>query len=228
MNVLTSKNEIDIMSLDWIKSEEDALIYIGDTMCSWCHGFSPELDKLQNNHPELNLVLVMGGLRPYNTEKAIDMADFLRSHWVEINERTGQPFSYDILDDPDFIYDTEPASRAVVVARMMKAEIEYDFFKAVQHAFYADNKNTNQLATYTEIAHNFGLDIEAYRNLFNSEEAKLATRTDFRISQDMGIKGFPSLVLKHKGKFTQIAHGYTPVERIEEVISNVKAELAEG
>ena len=208
------------MNLDWIKSEENALIYVGDTMCSWCHGFSPELDKLKSNHPELNFRLVMGGLRPYNTEKAIDMAEFLRSHWVEIGERTGQPFSLDILDDPNFIYDTEPASRAVVVARLMNPEIEYEFFKAVQHAFYAGNKNTNDVKTYLEIAKEYDLDVAEYEKLFTSEEAQLHTRSDFKLSSDMGVRGFPSMILKVGSRFVQIANGYQKAENIEEILQS--------
>ena len=125
------------MNYDWLNADNNSLIYIGDTMCSWCHGFANELTAIKDKHPELEFRLVMGGLRPYNTEKAIDMADFLREHWVEINQRTGQPFSFDILEDPDFIYDTEPASRAVVVARMMNPGIEFEFLKRSKPVFTA-------------------------------------------------------------------------------------------
>jgi protein-disulfide isomerase-like protein with CxxC motif len=41
------------------------------------------------------------------------------------------PFNYDRLKDESLVYDTEPACRAVVVARSMKPEIELDFFKDV-------------------------------------------------------------------------------------------------
>lgn len=212
------------MNFDWIKSDEDALIYIGDTMCSWCHGFAPELTKLKNDHPELSFKLVMGGLRPYNTEKAIEMADFLKSHWVEIEERTGQPFSFDILSDPDFIYDTEPASRAVVVARMMNPKVEFEFFKEVQMVFYRDNKNTNNPETYLPVAEKFGLDKEKYLELFNSNEAKELTRADFHLSQQMGIKGFPSMVLKRGQQFSLIANGYQKAEKIETIIDQISAD----
>jgi len=209
------------MNLDWIKSDKDALIYIGDTMCSWCHGFSPELTKLKNNHPELEFRLVMGGLRPYNTEKAIENADSLKSHWVEIEERTGQPFTHDILKNPDFVYDTEPAARAVVVARMMNPEIEYAFFIAIQYAFYQDNRDTNKVDTFLEIADKFVLDKIEFERLFNSAQAKELTAADFQLSQEMGIRGFPSMVLKKNGEFTLISRGYQTAESIEQIIEKV-------
>lgn len=190
-------------------------------MCSWCHGFSPELDKIILDNPEFDLKLVMGGLRPYSTEKAIDMANFLKSHWVEINKRTNQPFSFNILKDQSFIYDTEPASRATVVARTMNPLIEYDFFKAVQMAFYRDNKDTNKLETYIPIAAKFELDLTAFEKIFNSGEIKTRTKADFHISQQLGIKGFPSLVLKHNGNFTQLSNGYTTAKNVNTIIQKI-------
>lgn len=209
------------MENHWINSQNDALIYIGDTMCSWCHGMSPELDKLKSNHPELEFRVINGGLRPHGTETNETMADFLRSHWVEIAERTGQPFNYGILEDMSFIYDTEPASRAVVVARMLDETKEYDYFKAVQLAFYADNKNTNEAATFIELAEKFGFEKDKFSELFDSDEAKYQTKQDFGLSKQMGIKGFPSLVLKMDGKYTLIANGYREAEMVEQTINQV-------
>ena len=193
-------------------------------MCSWCHGFSPELDKLLALYPNLEMKLVMGGLRPYNTEKAIDMADFLKAHWVEINQRTKQPFTFNILNDKNFVYDTEPASRAIIVARTMNPEIEYAFFKAVQMAFYRDNKNTNLIDTYLPIAAQFGLELNAFERFFSSEEIKTRTKADFHLSQQFGIKGFPSLILKHNGNFTQLSNGYNEAKNIDLIIKKVLSE----
>ena len=63
--------------------------------------------------------LVMGGLRPFGTEKIVDLKSFLRHHWDEVKNRSGQDFQYDILDNTNFIYDTEPPSRAVVAMRTL-------------------------------------------------------------------------------------------------------------
>jgi putative protein-disulfide isomerase len=209
------------LNFNWIEDKNDYLIYVGDAMCSWCHGFSPELDKLIELNPNLELKLVMGGLRPFSTEKATEIANFLKSHWIEINERTGQPFSFDILKDDNFVYDTEPASRAIIVARTMNPLIEYDFFKAVQMAFYRDNKNTNELETYLPIAAKFDLELNAFERFFNSEEIKTRTKADFQLSGQFGIKGFPSLILKHNGSFTQLSNGYNTVDNINKIIKEV-------
>lgn len=209
------------MEINWIESDEISIIYIGDTMCSWCYGMVPELIKIKNNHPELKFRLINGGLRPFNTEKAIEMADFLKSHWVEIEHRTGQKFAYDILTDPTFIYDTEPAARAVVTVRKMNSSLEFDFFKAIQTAFYLHNKNTNLIETYLEIAKDFSLDLEQFKRIFESADIKNATLADFQLSQRMGIRGFPSLVLKKSNEFTLLAHGYQTAENVESILEKL-------
>lgn len=209
------------MNFDWIKEEENALIYVGDTMCSWCYGFANNLDGFIAAHPELKLRLVQGGLRPNNVEKVVDMAEMLKSHWVEIHERTGQPFSHDILSDPDFIYDTEPASRAVVVVRMIDPTKEYDFFKAVQTAFYRDNKKTNQIDTYLDIAKELNIDTVQFKELFESDEAKYNTKADFQLSAEMGIKGFPSCIIKKGTEFIMLSNGFRDLKDLELVYTKI-------
>ncbi|MFD1550802.1 DsbA family protein [Putridiphycobacter roseus] len=209
------------MNLDWINEDENALIYVGDTMCSWCYGFTKELDGFIQAHPELKLRLVQGGLRPGNRQKAKDMRDILMSHWVEIGERTGMPFKDAILNDPNFVYDTEPASRAVVVVRMLDPSKEMAFFKGVQTAFYRDNKNTNDLATYLSLAKAHGLDPEKFESLFESEEAKLATKADFQLSAEMGIQGFPALVIKKGKEFFMLSNGYQELKHLEVAYTHI-------
>jgi putative protein-disulfide isomerase len=190
-------------------------------MCSWCYGFSNELDTIIKNNPNFKLKLVMGGLRPNSTEKIVDMADFLKHHWDDVNKRSNQPFSYDILKDPNFIYDTEPASRSVIVVREMNPELEYDFFKAVQVAFYFKNEDTSDVTTYLKIAKEFNLDCDKFEELFNSEDIRFITKSDFQLSANMGIKGYPSLILKKGSEFTQISNGYNEAENIQTIIKKV-------
>lgn len=211
------------MKTNWLESDDNYLIYFGDTMCSWCYGFAPELSTIKENNPTFQFKIVNGGLRPNNQEKSIGMADFLRDHWIEIEKRTGQPFNFEILEDPDYIYDTEPASRAVVVARFMNPTVEWDFFKAVQDAFYRDNLNLNQLETFLEIAKNYNLDLEEFKNLFESDDMKHLTKTDFQLSAEMGIKGFPSMVLKKGKEFFLISNGYREAKDVQEIIDRIMA-----
>ena len=195
--------------------EKPTLIYFGDPMCSWCYGFSPEFSQvvatLEN---KIDVELVMGGLRPYNTETMTDLGDFLKHHWEEVGKRSGQPFGYDILKKSDIVYDTEPACRAVVAVREMDPLLEFSFFKAVQTAFYFKNKNPNLTETFVELAGQFDLDKIEFKKLFESEEMKNAVREDFSRSAEMGVRGFPTVVLKNEDGLFLLSNGYAKSEDI--------------
>lgn len=206
-------------------AQKPTIIYVGDPMCSWCYGFAPEITKLKAAYPTYEFKTVLGGLRPGGTETNEDLGDFLREHWPDVTKRTGQKFNYNILDDPDLVYDTEPAARAVVVARSMKPEIELEFFKAVQTTFYIDAANMRSAETFVKLAKQFGLDPVKYKSLFESNEMKAATREDFQLAAEMGVRGFPSLLLNIGGKLYPIANGYMSFERLKKKIDELESDL---
>ena len=215
---------VALILIPFSMSKEDqkpTLIYVGDPMCSWCYGFAPEIYKTKEHFGDrVDFELVMGGLRPYNTETIADLGDFLSHHWKDVEKRSGQPFNYGILKDASFIYDTEPACRAVVVARSMNPEIEFAFFKDVQTMFYLHNKNTNDVNTYLEIAKKYKLNPEAFLQKFESEEYKQKVKLDFVRAQELKATGFPTALLIIDGKATVLTRGYTNSEQLIESIEN--------
>ncbi len=195
------------------------LIYIGDPMCSWCYGFSPELSEaLETLGDEVELEVLLGGLRPYNQQAMTELKDFLAEHWEHVAEASGQPFSMDILDT-DIHYDTEPSCRAVMVVRELDASKALAYFKASQKAFYHENKHPLQTATFADLAEQQGIDRATFIEKFESAEAKENIRRDFEKAGEMGIRGFPSLVLEQNGKLHLIANGYL---KAEEVVKRIR------
>ncbi|MDF1865220.1 MAG: DsbA family protein [Saprospiraceae bacterium] len=208
---------IQIMTMAQVKPK---VIYFGDPMCSWCYGFSPEFsDVIKDLEESVDFQFVMGGLRPYNTQKIEELADFLKEHWEDVHESSGQPFGYEILEDMEFVYDTEPACRATVTMRQLSPKSEFEFFKAIQKAFYHQNKHTNKTETYLELVEQFGVRKEDFKNAFESEEMREAVRRDFEYSSEVGVRGFPTVVLQKGDQYYLIANGYMKsgvvIERIK-------------
>lgn len=201
---------------------ENKLIYFGDPMCSWCYGFSPEMTKVKDALPEgVDFELRMGGLRPGGTETMADLKDFLKSHWVEIAEITGQPFKYEILEQSKFVYDTEPSCRAVVIAKEMAPEKSFTFFKEVQKMFYAKNEDTKSVNTYLKIVEKLKMDSDDFESRFKSTEAKAATQRDFEYSGSLGVNSFPTLVLKKGEQYHLLSQGYAKSEAILKAINQI-------
>ncbi len=200
------------------------LVYFVDPLCSWCYGFGPELTKVVAALPDAELQLVMGGLRPGGTEVIADMKDFLKEHWDHVQQRSGQPFSYEILEDPDFVYNTEPPCRAVVVVRHMDRKKEFDFLKALQMAFYYENRPVTQLEELLSVVQAHDLDQDTFTSLFESDEFRSKTLQDFQYSAQLGVRGFPTLLLKVEDRLETLCIGFQESEKILRRLENLLTE----
>ncbi|MEL6989680.1 MAG: DsbA family protein, partial [Bacteroidota bacterium] len=202
--------------------ERPTLIYIGDPMCSWCYGIAPELDALKDElKEEVNYEIIMGGLRPYNTQTMVELKEFLTHHWEEVHKRSSQEFNYEILDKPMLTYDTEPPSRAVAIVRAMNPSLAFEFFHACQTMFYKENKNMHRVDTYKEHVKALGLDFETFSTLFESEEWAKKIKEDFQRSAKIGVRSFPTVLLKHNGQVNIIAQGYRTKAQMQKTIQTI-------
>jgi putative protein-disulfide isomerase len=199
------------------------LLYIADPMCSWCWGFSPVIDRVREHFGDiLPLELLMGGLRPGTDEPmTFGMKAEIKGHWQHVQEASGQPFDFAFFDREGFVYDTEPASRAVVVVRHLEPDRVFDFFKGVQEAFYALNRDVTDPDVLTEIAIETGLDREAFTAEFTTDQTITETWRDFETSRQMGVTGYPTLLAgSDQGGYEVITAGYRPWEKVKEIIEN--------
>ncbi len=198
------------------------LIYVGDPMCSWCWGFAPEIEALAAEHP---VEVVVGGLRPGPSAQALDdrMADFLRHHWVEIAERTGQPFDTTFLDRRDgWVYDTEPAAVAVTQFRELDEPHTLDYFTSVQHAFYAEGQDVTDYSVLAELARPFGV-TDDFEDRLRTEKARKVAWADFSRARNWGIAGFPTLVGElGDGRLALLARGWTLATDIRRRIDSLR------
>jgi len=205
------------------------LIYVADPMCSWCYGFAKPLDALlaqPGSAAPLQLALVMGGLRPFTTDTmAPERVNELVGHWHHVAEASGQPFTqapHTAMHAPDFVYDTEPASRATISVRTHWPKLVWRYLKAVQHAFYAEGKNVTQPEVLADVADALGIPRADFARVFASQELRDATLADFAQAQSWGIRGFPALIAEHGDHLHLVAQGYMPIDALRERLEAVR------
>jgi putative protein-disulfide isomerase len=204
--------------------QDRLLIYIGDPMCSWCWGFVPVLDALWKKYGNTyGFRIVLGGLRPGPQAEPMDdrMKDYLRNEWAQIKLTTGQSFDFRFLEQSGFIYNTDIPSRAVVAMRRLKPDKEYEFFKRLQRAFYAENTDITDTGIYTELVTPFGVKPETFLQILESEETVLSTENDYAEARRMGISGFPSIVVKLKDELGLLTYGYQSYEKLDAIMQSV-------
>jgi putative protein-disulfide isomerase len=194
------------------------LIYFADPMCSWCWGFSPVVDALRERFGSaLPVRLIMGGLRPGTTQPLNENSKReIREHWEHVHEASGQPFDLRFFDREGFVYDTEPASRAIVVVRRGGMGEALDFLKQVHAAFYAHNQDVTNEAILADLAAERGHSRDGFLQALRSNEAQQETWQDFAIAQKAGIRGFPCLIAGagEGAEYSIVTMGYQPADRI--------------
>lgn len=193
------------------------LVYVVDPMCSWCYGFAPQLTRLVETAGVDGVELVMGGLRAGNREP-MDPARraTLRGYWTRVHAMSGQPFTDDdAMARPGFVYDTEPACRAVVTARTLAPARARDYMNAVSSAFYRDGRDTTHGDVLAAIAAENGFDRAEFAAQFDSPPIKLETQQDFRQVQAWGIGGFPTLLAVVGDQLHLVSSGYTDADQLK-------------
>lgn len=206
-----------------------SLLYIADPMCSWCYGFAPEFAGLVEGLGGIGVDLMVGGLRAYHRTPIDEaMRAELLAHWQRVAEASGMPFAAEHLLAPGFVYDTEPACRAVVTARAIAPAASFAVFHAIQHAFYAEGRDVTRGDVLAEVAsralteNGVQVTAEEFRARWESEEMALATVEDFSQTRRWGVDGFPTLILEREGRLDLITSGYvkldTLVERLQAIV----------
>ena len=203
------------------------LIYVADPMCSWCYGFGKPLDELLNDPQDsapLQLALVMGGLRPFTTEAITpERAAELAGHWHHVEQASGQPFASSpntAIERPGFVYDTEPASRATVTVRSHWPKLVWRYFKAIQHAFYAQALDITDPAVLADEAEKLGMPRAEFAQAFASQAMRDATLADFEQTQQWGIRGFPALIAEHGDHLHLVSNGYQPIKGLRMALAH--------
>jgi putative protein-disulfide isomerase len=192
------------------------LWYIADPMCSWCWGFAPVIERIKAVYGErMKIALVLGGLRPGTTAPvtAAFRAEILH-HWHDVHQRTGQPFAFDTALPEGFVYDTEPAARAVVTVGALEPGSTFGYFKAVQTAFYAEARDVTRAEVLADVAGPFGVERVRFLEHFESDESRRRTLMHFRQSRELGVQGFPTAILQNAAGYALLTSGWRPFEEL--------------
>lgn len=192
------------------------LLYVMDPMCSWCWGFAPVAEALiaQAREAGVSTRLVPGGLRTGGTALDASTRKYILEHWQAVHYATGQPFQFEGAMPDGFVYDTEPACRALVAARELDEQRAWGLLKLIQASFYQQGVDVTRAPQLVELAEQAGFDRELFAQRFASHDTRTATTADFAWVQDLGIAGFPTLLAERNGQLALLTNGYQPLQAL--------------
>jgi putative protein-disulfide isomerase len=201
------------------------LIYVADPMCSWCYGFGKEMTELKAMHPDLQLEIVVGGLRAGGTElQTNEGKQFRLMHWARVEAASGLPFNREaFMALENFVYDTEPVCRAVVTARRLQPGADVlAVFRALQNAFYAEGRNTTAGKVLSEVGsaalrkQGFEVSEEAFFAEFSDAATVADARNDFVKARRLGVNSFPALLLDTGKEIVEVSPGYAHAQQVDQ------------
>lgn len=192
------------------------LIYVGDPMCSWCWGIAPVIDRLETRD-DIDLRVVVGGLRPGPSAQPLDngLRQTLAHHWQQVGAASGQPFNEKALQRNDWVYDTELPAIAVTTMRRLAANETVRFFGHLQGSFYRDGVDITDIDSYPDLLAGYAVGADDFIAEMRSDQARAHAWEDFAEARELGVLGFPTVLLRIDGKTQVLSRGYATYEHFE-------------
>lgn len=196
-------------------------------MCSWCWGFRPVLREIVPALPEtVPVVYVMGGLAKDSDEPMPEATRmYVQRNWRDVAATTGAEFNWDFWRKCRPRRSTYPACRAVLAARAQREDAVPQMFDAIQRAYYREARNPSDIETLTAVAGSLSppLDVGRFERDIRSHEIEADLQADFNLRRSMGVREFPSVVVKHGDAKTDVVRGWanaeTAMARLETAIN---------
>lgn len=203
------------------------LWYFADPMCSWCWGFTPVIEAIREDYRDrLKVALILGGLRAGSTEPMNEkQRQEILQHWRDVHEKTGQPFHFDGVLGDGFVYDTEPACRAVVAMAELDPAAVFPLFKAIQMAFYGEGRDVTHPEVLGGLAEGLGVERAAFQAAFDSDAVRARTLAHFQMARKLDVRGFPTLVAQQGERHQPLTTGYCALAELQ---TRIDAWLAEA
>ena len=160
----------------------------------------------------------MGGLLPdwsYNSGGISKPSD-VAHHWDEVSLHYDMPIDGDIwLEDP--LSSSYPPSIAFKAAQMQDLQIAILFLREIREMVFLQKINITKWEHLEKAAINVGLDVKQFKTDFEGKAKKLF-QDDLKLSREMGVRGFPTIIFTDQDGNKEIVYGTKPYSVFENTI----------
>ena len=181
------------------------LYYVTDPICSHCWALEPVLRKFEAQYGQyFNMHTLMGGLLENwdgfaDTANGINGPADVAEHWREVGEHSRMPIDgtlwYDNPIESSFI-----PSRVFKVIHKQSPELANTFLRRAREALFAFNKNIAQDDMLIGFVDSIGLNGEEIVKQSKLPEAETSLQEDFQLVRQLGVRGFPTIVMLNEEK----------------------------
>lgn len=132
------------------------------------------------------------------------------AEWRAVHEATNQPFAFDDPIDTTTVYDSGPACRALALMGRLHPKLALTYLHALQHAFFVERRDLTDPDALTICAAHCGADQKHFAVALAGPQAEDAFQQDLLLSQQLGLRSFPSVALRRGEDHTLLTVGYRP------------------
>ncbi|WP_324676142.1 DsbA family protein [Hymenobacter sp. GOD-10R] len=193
------------------------LLYIYDPLCSWCYGMTPVVQRIQAEFEgRVNVSILNGGMM------VGEQVGPIRTNWptikanlATIEKVTGVRFSRafrQLGEEGSYVQDSDLPCRALAVFRQLDVTQKraLNFAHVIQRALFEDGKDLNNPSTYDALVTPFGIETKTFQQLLAT--AQKAVRQEFAAVAQIGVKGFPTSILRMGSQGYLLARGFQRYE----------------
>ena len=206
------------------------LIYIYDAWCGWCYGFSPVLQKLNDEFKhQINIEVLSGGMiLPEKPVHVGVMSNYVLENFAQVEAMSGVRFGEDFLwhmrhpELSDWFPSSEKAAIALSVFKEYQPEHQVLFIADLQKALFYEGRDLTDDEAYRHLIHQYALDEKIFYEKLHSSEYKEKAREDFALCRQLQATGFPQLMLQvSEKKIYLISRGYEDYATVSLKINQV-------
>ena len=169
---------------------------------------------MQSLPNEIEIRYVLGGLAPDSNEPMDQRTrKYIQSQWTKIQQHIpSTQFNDDFWQQCQPRRSTYPACRAVIAAKNQNPKYEQPMIDAIQQAYYLHAQNPSDDETLIHLASMLELDIKKFKQDLNADTTQAQLDNDRLLAKNLGVSGFPSLVLVSSNTQTNISIDYNHVQ----------------
>ncbi len=211
------------------------ILYIQDALCGWCYCFSPVVEQLRSKYEsKIPFEALSGGMIPLDFARPIaEKASYIAGAIEQATALSGIAFGAAYLQHihhPETSTWREESLTPATALCLLKAAAPQQSIQmaaAIHKLHMWSGKDLSDGDNYRELAQSLGLDPADFKQRLASEEWQEEARYEFALVKQLGITGFPALLLQTApDKFYLIARGYTPFDVLDATLQRVIQEVA--
>ncbi|TPE44456.1 DsbA family protein [Pontibacter mangrovi] len=198
--------------------ENLSLLYVTNPMCAWCYGFTPVVRRLKALwQGQLDVQVLFGDLQAHETAPLEHrQKEQLALSWHRVQERTCLPFEYRFFIQRSYVFNTEPACRAMLCVRLLRPVLTLEVLRAMHSAFFVDNIDLKDTKELVRLVGLFGIPENLFLTLFESEEIVQQLEDEFAYVHRLGATTFPSMYLLTPEGPQRLSAGYVSLQELEQ------------